>query len=161
MTLLTDENPVEGTPLASPPESEDLLTRLKYVQAEFDNYRKRSAREAETLVRAAHEALFARILPVLDELEAATASSEGNAGDGIRMIRDNLMKALGDVGLVPIPALDLPFDPYVHECVDQVSDASSEDGVVKEVVRKGYRTRDQILRPAQVIVVNNGSESNG
>jgi molecular chaperone GrpE len=112
-------------------------------------------------VKFAHEALLVRLLPVLDEFDAAAEGVEGEAGQGVRMIRDNLLKALADVGLEAIPALGLPFDPYVHECVEQVADEASEDGAVKGLVRKGYRLHDRVLRPAQVIVVNNGGASHG
>jgi molecular chaperone GrpE len=160
-----DETPVEvqEAPEKAPEavREEELLTRLKYLQAEFENYRKRTAREAENLVKFAHEALLVRLLPVLDEFDAAAEGVEGEAGQGVRMIRDNLLKALADVGLEAIPALGLPFDPYVHECVEQVADEASEDGAVKGLVRKGYRLHDRVLRPAQVIVVNNGGASHG
>ena len=142
-------------------EKEALLTKLKYVQAEFENYRKRAERDAEMVVRFAHEALLARLLPVLDEMDAAVAGLDGREGDGVRMVRDNLVKALQDAGLQEIPALGLDFDPYVMDCVEQVPDSGAKDGIVKEIVRKGYRLHDRVLRPAQVIVVRNGGETNG
>ena len=141
--------------------NEELATKLKYLQAEFENYRKRVERDAETVVRFAYEALFARLLPVLDELDAAAAGIDGKTGEGVRMVRDNFVKALREAGLGEVPAEGLPFDPYVMDCIQQVPDDASKDGVVKEVVRKGYRYRDRIVRPAQVIVVNNRGETNG
>jgi len=77
------------------------------------------------------------------------------------MIRDNLMKALTDAGVQEIPALGQPFDPYLMDAVQQVSDKDSKDGIVKEVVRKGYRVHDRVLRPAQVIVVRNQGDGDG
>lgn len=142
-------------------ENEELLSKLKYVQAEFENYRKRAERDAEALVKFAHEVLLSRLLPVLDELDSAVASLGGKAADGVRMVRDNLVKALKDAGLQEIPAQGLAFDPYVMDCVQQVPVSGSKDGVVTEIVRKGYRLHDRILRPAQVIVVRNGGETNG
>ena len=146
---------------ASRLEVEELLTKLKYLQAEFENYRKRAVRDSEALVKYADEGTLLRLLPILDEFDAAVTGAEGVAGEGIRMMRANLVKALEDVGLQAIPDLGVPFDPYVHECVEQVSDPGAKDGVVREVVRKGYRLHDRVLRPAQVIVVNNGGGSNG
>ncbi|HKW42762.1 MAG TPA: nucleotide exchange factor GrpE, partial [Thermoplasmata archaeon] len=160
-----DESPEPAGPLDEVGDlrrhNEELATKLKYLQAEFENYRKRVERDAETVVRFAHEALFARLLPVLDELDAAAAGIDGNAGDGVRMVRDNFVKALREAGLGEVPAEGLPFDPYIMDCIQQVADDASKDGVVKEVVRKGYRYRDRIVRPAQVIVVNNRGETNG
>jgi len=142
-------------------ENEELLTKLKYLQAEFENYRKRAERDAEVIVKFAQEGLLARLLPALDEMDAAVATLKAEAGDGIRMIRDNLAKALREAGLQEIPALGLPFDPYVMDAVQQVSDKDSNDETVNEVVRKGYRLHDRILRPAQVIVVRNTGDTNG
>lgn len=141
--------------------NEELAIKLKYLQAEFENHRKRVEREAEAVVRFAHETLLARLLPVLDEMDAAVAGIDGKAGEGVRMVRDNFVKALREAGLEEVPAQGMPFDPYLMDCVQQVPDDGSKDGVVKEVVRKGYRYRDRIVRPAQVIVVNNRGESNG
>lgn len=146
---------------ASRREAEELLTKLKYLQAEFENYRKRVARDTESFVKFAHERLVSLLLPILDELDAAVEKTEGPAAGGLRMVRDNFVKTLGEVGVRPIPAQGLPFDPYVHECVERVADPASPDGVVKAVVQKGYRLHERVLRPAQVIVVNNGGEGNG
>ena len=142
-------------------ENEELLTKLKYLQAEFENYRKRAEREAEAVVKFAHEGLVARLIPVLDEMETAVVSLEGRTADGFRMIRDNLMKALREAGVQEIPALGQPFDPYEMDAVQQVSDKDSKDGIVKDVVRKGYRVHDRVLRPAQVAVVRNQGDENG
>ena len=157
-----EEAPVESVPVtqlaAEQRKNEELLTRLKYLQAEFENYRKRVAREAEAVVKFANEALVTRLILVLDDFDAALAHLDGEASKGVRMVHDNLLKALAAAGLEEIPAEGAAFDPYVHDCVQQVSDPSMGDGVVKEVVRKGYRLQDRILRPAQVIVVKNGGE---
>jgi molecular chaperone GrpE len=142
-------------------ENEQLLTKLKYLQAEFENYRKRTERDAEAFVKFAHEALLVRLLPVLDEMDAAAGALKDESGKGLRMVRDNLVKALREAGLQEIPALGLPFDPYLMDAVQQVTEKDSKDGFVKEVLRKGYRLHDRILRPAQVIVVRNQGDTNG
>jgi len=136
----------------------ELLTRLKYLQADFENYRKRVSRETEAVVRLANEALLVRLIPVLDDFDAALAHLDGEASKGVRMVHDNLLNALAAAGLEEIPAEGAAFDPYVHDCIQQVPDPAAKDGTVKEVVRKGYRLPDRILRPAQVIVVKNGGE---
>ncbi len=169
-----DEGPTADTPQPEPAgapasseleaerkRNEELVSRLKYLQADFENYRKRVSREAEAVVKFATEALLARLLPVLDDLDAALAHSDGEQSKGVRMVRDNLLKALREAGLEEIPAEGQKFDPYVHDCVQQVPDPDGEDGLVKEIVRKGYRTQDRILRPAQVIVIRNGGETHG
>ncbi len=157
----TPKHPVSPELEAARRENEELLTKLKYVQAEYENLRKQVARDAEVVVKFANEALVARLLPVLDDFDAALSNLDGEAGKGIRMVRENLVRALRDAGLQEIPAKGLAFDPYLHDCVQQVPDAGLNDGMVKEVVRKGYRLQDRVLRPAQVIVIKNGGETNG
>jgi len=142
-------------------QTEELLTKLKYLQAEFENYRKRVDRDAQTVVKFAHELLFSRLLPVLDEMDAAAAALEGKAGEGVRMVRDNLVKVLQETGLQEIPTQGRTFDPYEMDCIEQVPDPEMKDGTVKAVVRKGYRLHDRVLRPAQVIVVKNRGETDG
>lgn len=146
---------------ASRKDNEELFRKLQYLQADFENFRKRTGRETETILRFAHEALVARLLPVLDDFDATLANVKDDAAKGIRMVRDNLLKALQEAGLQEIPASGEKFDPYVHDCVQQVPDEDLEDGMVKEVVRKGYRFHEHVLRPAQVVVVKKRGESNG
>jgi len=142
-------------------QNEELLTKLKYLQAEFENYRKRVDRDAATVVKFAHELLLSRLLPVIDEMDAAVAVLEGKAGEGVRMVRDNLAKVLQEVGLQEIPATGRAFDPYEMDCIEQVPDPEMKGGTVKAVVRKGYRLHDRVLRPAQVTVVKNRGETDG
>jgi molecular chaperone GrpE len=142
-------------------QNEELLTKLKYAQAEYENYRKQVAREMEMVLKFAHEALLVRLLPVLDDFDAALANLDGETAQGVRMVHDHLVKALGEGGLQEIRAEGERFDPYVHDCVQRVPDSGLVDGMVKQVVRKGYRLQERVLRPAQVIVVKNEGESNG
>lgn len=157
------ESPAKTVPLAEleaeRKKAEELLSRLKYAQADLENYRKRVARETEAVVKLANEALLVRLIPVLDDFDAALAHLEGDASKGVRMVHDNLLKALRVAGLEEIPANGAAFDPYIHDCIQQVPDPALKDGTVKEVIRKGYRLPDRILRPAQVIVVKNGEEA--
>ena len=162
-TTASQEEPIELSPASEleleRKRNEELLNRLKYLQAEFENYRKRVSREAEAVVRLANEALVVRLMPVLDDLDAALQHLDGEAAKGVHMVRENLLKALRDAGLEEIPAEGQTFDPYVHECVQQVPDPELEEDTVAEVVRKGYRLQDRILRPAQVIVIKNRGET--
>src|SRR5256885_14297254 len=134
-------------------QNEELLTKLKYLQAEFENYRKRVDRDAATVVKFAHELLLSRLLPIVDEMDAAVTALEGRAGEGIRMVRDNLAKVLQEVGLQEIPAKGRVFDPYEMDCLEQVPDPEVKDGTVKAGGRKGYRAQQRGLRPAPSIVV--------
>lgn len=168
---MAEKGPSVETPEEAPPVDEveelrrgkdELLTKLKYLQAEFENFRKRTERDAQTFVRFAQEALILRLLPVFDEMDAAvSALTEQSVQGGVRMIRENLLKALSEAGVQEIPALGGPFDPYLMDAVQQVSDKDSKDGIVNEVVRKGYRLHDRVLRPAQVIVVRNEGDAHG
>ncbi len=142
--------------------SEEFLTRLQYMQAELENTRKRAEREVEQSAYRANEALMTRLLPVLDDLDAAVVSIRGKAGKGLALLRENLLKALREFGLEEVPAAGMPFDPFVHEAVHQVNDDALPDNSVKEVVRKGYAFQKKVLRPAQVVVAKKeGNESEG
>src|SRR6267378_457144 len=99
-TPTVERVPPEEVPAAEPVDKAgELLTKLRYLQAEFENYRKRVERDAQTIVKFAHEDLLARLLPVLDEMDAAVDALTGEAGQGVRMVRDNLAKALREAGL--------------------------------------------------------------
>ena len=161
-TPTVEKAPPVETPAAEPVDKAgELLTKLRYLQAEFENYRKRVERDAQAIVKFAHEGLLLRLLPVLDEMDAAVDALTDEAGRGVRMVRDNLAKALREAGLQEIPALGLPFDPYLMDAVEHVTEKDSKDGIVKKVLRKGYRLHDRILRPAQVIVVRNEGDTHG
>jgi molecular chaperone GrpE len=130
------------------------LDDLKRLAAEFDNYRKRVARDQETLVARAHERIVKELLPVLDDLEraleAAAEHEEAKLEDGVRMVHRNLAEALRREGLAEIET-NGRFDPHVHEALlSQPSD--QDEGSVLDVVQKGYRLGDRVLRPARVIV---------
>src|SRR5439155_123828 len=132
-------------------ESLDALQRLK---AEFDNYRKRTAREQGDLVARASERLVKELLPVLDDLERALVSAEDHEEakleEGVRLVHRALADVLSREGLAEI-GTDGRFDPHVHEALlSQPSE--QEEGTVIDVVQKGYRLGDRVLRPARVVV---------
>ncbi len=151
---------------ASPPSLEDALAAVtaerdeylalaQRVQADFENYRKRAAREQERLVAHAHERLVRELLPVLDDLEraldAAERHEEAALVDGVRLVQRALRGALEREGLAEIPT-DGPFDPHVHEALMSRPDDGAEPGSVLEVVQRGYRLGERVVRPARVIV---------
>ena len=124
------------------------------MKAEFDNYRKRAAREQVELTTRAAERLVKELLPVLDDLEraleAAAQHEEAELEEGVRLVHRELVEALAREGLVEVET-DGQFDPHVHEAlVSQPSER--EDGSVIEVLQKGYRLGDRVLRPARVVV---------
>ena len=135
-------------------ERDVYLDNLQRLKAEFDNYRKRAARDQESLVARAHERLVKELLPVLDDLgralETAEQHEEAKLEDGVRLVERQLGDVLAKEGLTEIET-DGVFDPHIHEALlAQPSDA--ESGTVIEVLQKGYRLGDHVLRPARVII---------
>jgi molecular chaperone GrpE len=144
-------------------ERDEHLNDLKRVAAEFENYRKRVARDQESLVARAHERLVKELLPVLDDLQRALAAAEeheeAKLEDGVRLVHRELAAALEREGLAEIDT-DGRFDPHVHEALlSQPSDA--EEGSVIEVVQKGYKLGDRVVRPARVVVAARKPEDDG
>jgi molecular chaperone GrpE len=135
-------------------ENEELIDTLQRLQAEFENYRKRAARDQADLVARAHERLVKELLPVLDDLEraleAAEQHEEAKLEEGVRLVHRALAEALEREGLAEIET-NGKFDPHVHEALlTQPSEA--EEGSVIEVLQKGYRLGDRVLRPSRVVV---------
>ena len=135
-------------------ERDERLNDLKRVAAEFENYRKRVLRDQESLVARAHERLVKELLPVLDDLERALAAAEeheeAKLEEGVRLVHRELDDALAREGLAEIET-DGQFDPHVHEALLS-QPSSEEEGTVIEVVQKGYKLGDRVLRPARVVV---------
>lgn len=130
----------------------------KYLRAvaELDNYRKRSARELETVRRYAAERLGQALLPVRDSMEAALASADNvdvkTLIEGERATLRLLDQALESVGIREIDPTGQPFDPTKHEAMAMQPSADHEPNTVVTVVQKGYELHDRLLRPARVIV---------
>jgi len=136
-------------------ERDEYLELLQRVQADYDNYRKRAAREQERLVGHAHERIVRELLPVLDDLERALEAAERHEEaalvDGVKLVEQSLRSALEKEGLVEIETTG-PFDPHVHEAMLTQSRDGAEPGIVLEVLQRGYRLGDKVVRPARVIV---------
>jgi molecular chaperone GrpE len=148
------EPSVEARLAQAEAKAEEHLDDLKRLAAEFDNYRKRTARDQEALVARAAERLVKELLPVLEDLEralvAADEHEEAKLEEGVRLVHRSLAAALSKEGLEEIPT-EGAFDPHVHEALlSQPSEA--EEGTVIEVLQKGYRLGDRVLRPARVVV---------
>lgn len=138
--------------------------RLLRTTAEFDNFRKRAAREKEEAIRYANQALLERLLPVMDSFDMAvtaaqTSNTEANPSlkEGISLVLQQFKDVLKHAGLEEIEAHGKPFDPNLHEAVSQLETAEVEDGHVAQQLRKGYLLRDRLVRPATVVVARKPS----
>ena len=125
------------------------------LAADFDNYRKRVAREQVELTRRANERILNELLPVLDDLEraleAAAEHEEAKLEEGVRLVHRSLLGLVERHGLSEIET-EGRFDPHVHEALLTQAADSAEEGSVLQVLQKGYRLGDKVLRPARVIV---------
>jgi molecular chaperone GrpE len=149
-----DQPVVDDEVAALSKERDDYLDSLQRLKAEFDNYRKRVARDQQEQAARAHERLVKALVPVLDDLEraldAAAEHEEGKLEEGVRLVHRSLADALTKEGLAEIET-DGTFDPHTQEALlSQPSDA--EEGSVIQVVQKGYSLGDRVLRPARVVI---------
>ena len=158
-----EEERVQEDPLAAAEaKAQQHLDDLKRLAADFDNYRKRVAREQQALSARAAERLVGELLPIMDDLEraleAAEEHEEAKLEEGVRLVQRQLASVLEGEGVAEIET-NGKFDPHVHEALlSQPSDQS--EGTVIEVLQKGYRLGDRVLRPARVIVAAQ-KEGNG
>src|SRR6478672_12886802 len=133
---------------------DQLFDRLQRLAAEFDNFRKRNAREQAAFAERANERLVKELIPILDDLgralEAAADHEEAKLEDGVRLVHRSLADALAKEGLREIPT-DGAFDPHTQEALlSQPSDA--DEGTVIQVLQKGYALGDRVVRPARVVI---------
>jgi molecular chaperone GrpE len=139
-------------------EVERLQERLLRLQAEFDNYKKRMAREKTEFLKFATESLLLEFLPALDNLERAVASARAKSAnpeavaDGIEMIVRLFRSTLERAGVKPMEAAGHPFDPGLHQAIAQVETADGPENLVVEEVQKGYLLEGRVLRAAMVKV---------
>ena len=137
--------------------SQDLLNRLKYAQADLENFRKRADKEARDAGEADLRALVGRLLQVKDQLELAAkhlqgGSFNGEVSEGVGMVQRNLSSALESAGVQKIACVGKPFDPSLHEAVEKVQGSGEGDDMVVEELRPGYTFRGQLIRPSMVKV---------
>lgn len=139
--------------------AKESYEQLLRTTADFDNYRKRAARERQDAVKFANESLLQKLIPALDNFDmaiaAAAGAKEGTAQSlqtGVNMILLQLRNTLTEAGLEEIDATGKLFDPNFHEAVSQQETNEMPEGHVVQQLRKGYRLRERLLRPATVIV---------
>ena len=151
---------------ASPDQEEDEnlqadLDRFRDLalrsQADFENYKKRAAREKEEAVKYANSALLERLMPVVDnfELGLEAARGEGESSpvfSGMSMVLKQLLDFLTEQGLQPIVATGQKFDPNLHEAIAHEPSDQFPEGIVTRQTRRGYRMKDRLLRPSSVVV---------
>jgi molecular chaperone GrpE len=157
----TEEEQVEDSPDLSSVtrERDEYLDALQRLKAEFDNYRKRVARDQQELAARAHERLVKELVPILDDLEraleAVSQHEEARLEEGVRLVHRSLGDLLTREGLTEVETAG-KFDPHTQEALlSQPSD--EEEGSVIQVLQKGYKLGDRVVRPARV-VISQGSE---
>jgi molecular chaperone GrpE len=164
------ERVVDAEPQAEPEdeltvaqrERGEYLALAQRTQADFENYRKRAARDAAAAGERAKSGLVRELLPVVDNLERALdASSAGERGDGppaehlaagVRLVHSELVAVLARNGVEAFDPRGEKFDPELHEALSMRSEEGAEPGTVLDVVEKGYRLNGGVLRPARVVV---------
>jgi molecular chaperone GrpE len=134
---------------------EDYLALAQRIQADFENYRKRAAKEAAAAGQRAKSGLVRELLPVVDNLERALASAgdeEQHLAEGVRLVHSELIAVLERNGVEQFDPSGERFDPGEHEALSMRDQDGAESGTVLDVVEKGYRANGTILRPARVVV---------
>lgn len=138
--------------------ADEYWNRLLREAADFENYKKRAARERQDALKYANEGLLQKLLPILDNFEMALSAANADGGStdaikkGVEMIHSQLKSALLESGLEEIDAANKKFDPNFHEAVSQKETADVPEDQVVQQVRKGYKFRDRLIRPATVVV---------
>jgi molecular chaperone GrpE len=134
---------------------EDYLALAQRIQADFENYRKRAAKEAAAAGQRAKSGLVRELLPVVDNLERALASAgdeEQHLAEGVRLVHSELIAVLERNGVEQFDPSGDRFDPIEHEAMSMRDEDGAESGTVIDVIEKGYRANGTVLRPARVVV---------
>ena len=159
-----EEGPAGGGVPADTLDAASLKEQLAYLAAEFENFRKRVAREREAQAAFGNEQLLRAVLPFLDNLERAMGQAGASADallSGVRMTYDQFLAELRKFGLVQLPAAGGMFDPSLHEAIASVPSSGKPGGTILAEARKGYLLHGRLLRPAQVTVAAPPPEDDG
>ena len=154
---LKQENCVEDNELNSvKSELEETTDRLKRLMAEFDNFKKRSAKEREGLYNSLLSDIVGSFLPVVDNLEKAVNSNTEDEGykQGVELVLKQFMDVLSSLGVKEIEGVGSIFNPEYHEAVSLVQDETLGEKEIKEVFRKGYKIGEKVIRHSMVVVAN-------
>jgi molecular chaperone GrpE len=139
-------------------ERDTLIDRLARLQAEFENARKRTAREQQDFREYAVTDAIKPLLPILDSFERALQTSAADRSEfrsGVELIYKQLQDALSKLGLRAIPAKGELFDPHLHEAIEMVDTTEAADHQILEELQRGYKLKDRLLRPSMVRVARN------
>lgn len=159
MTLLEKDLTLGAELVKAKAKAEDYYSQLQRLQADFDNYRKRTQKEKTELIKYASEHLVEDLLPVLDNFDRAVSAGKVNPdfasfSQGVEMIFRQLQTALSKEGLKAMEAVGQPFDPNLHEAVLRVASEEHPENTVVEELQKGYYLKEKVLRPCMVKVSN-------
>ena len=139
-------------------EAQDNLDRLMRVTADFENYKKRVARETEEFRKFANETIIKELLPVVDNLERAIESAQDEAQahaailEGVNLTLEGILNAFHKFGVIQVDAMGKAFDPNYHQAIQQEMCEELEPNTVTQVFQKGYIMHDRLIRPAMVVV---------
>lgn len=161
---ITDEQLEELSERAA--KSEERWEKLLRTTADFENYKKRAAREKAEAIKFANESLIQKLIPILDNFDMAIAATQNEQGEaaqslktGVGMIYQQLRNVLLEAGLEEVDASGKPFDPNLHEAVSQQETDEVPEGQVVQQLRKGFKLRDRLLRPASVVVAKSSASA--
>ena len=159
MTPLEKVMTLEAELAKAKAKADEHYDHLLRLQADFDNYRKRSQKEKTELIKYASERLVGELLPVLDNFERAVCAAKVNPdftsfSQGVEMILRQMQTALSKEGLKAMDAVGQPFDPNLHEAVLRVTSEEHPENTVVEELQKGYYLKEKVLRPCMVKVSN-------
>ncbi len=152
-----NEEKVENTEISNiKQELEETTDRYKRLMAEFDNYKKRSAKERDALYNSLVADIVTSLLPTLDNLEKAVSvkTEDENYKQGVEMVLKQFVDTLGALGVKEIETVGTTFNPEYHEAVSSVQDENLGEKEIKEEFRKGYKIGDKVIRHSMVVVAN-------
>lgn len=152
---MESESASDGKEAAASQEEQELMSRLVRLQADFDNYKKRTIKEKDEIYKYALEGFSTKILPVLDNLERAIQSLDDKDiqdeyTNGVRMVLNQLLEVMEKEGLAAIDCDGASFDPNLHYGVTAEDSDEYEDDQIMDVLQKGYKFKEKVIRPAMV-----------
>ncbi len=157
-TVASSENTAEDQIKAAHEKTKEYYERMLRISADFENYKKRSAREMDSFRKFANESILKDLLPVVDNLERAISSSAAAQGaeqcitEGVDLTLKEILRVLVRYGVNPVEAQGKPFDPSIHEAVMQQESEEVPENTVLTEFQRGYTLHERILRPAMVVV---------
>ena len=143
--------------------TKEYFNRLKYLQADFENYKKRVEKEVQEAILRSNEKLVTRLIEIIDDLESAISAGETTENEdaligGIKMVQKKLDKILETEGLTRLETIGKPFDPNMHEVLDEIPTKNHKHGIVLEEARKGFMFKGKVLRPSIVKIACENSK---